>query len=605
MRRRGQSPLRAVLATLLVLPLTVALIAPQRAEAGATPPVPEQFNQSAMAVLPGTSVSLFWSAPDPPDASEYYIITSASPHALPGFGSSSVVSFPTGWSASWNSTWKWWVDSVSNPRLPPTAYAITVAIPSGATAGTEYAFELYTCNSQTNLCSNSPGGSGDSEVTLTVAGSSWSSVPYSADYTTVVNAEQSGGDPLDVAFDPAGDILDSSEFSDSIDELPAGGGQLTAPYVDPYDASASPFAYDFGTWTASEDSALGERIVDDGKFTWSTQGGWEFYDCASSNSLSPCPANHSEIVAFDPSTGNFCTYQAPGDDNEVMGVASTGIEPDNEIWFVESNLSHSYLAWFYPAQVGAGCSGLSDESYTLGPGVGDFHQLTWPGLLPAQIAVDPSGTHLWVTNFWGGSVSEVNTSTRRISTYSLHSRNSRSFFGAEPWQVAADADYVYVIDYGDDNLVRIDKADPSQIDQVPIPLTSSDEEGYGLALEDGKLYFTLADDPRPTFGAMSTFGYVNVASWEAASAKCSPGVDCAAAPTDAVAYTGLANYVDPSHNSDGSPDSDFRGIAVDSAGTVAIADTGDVGQIIRLTPSGGASQPASHRDPAAPEPLKA
>lgn len=267
-----------------------------------------------------------------------------------------------------------------------------------------------------------------------------------------------------------------------------------------------------------------------------------------------------------------------------MGLASTGTAPDNEIWFVESGLDSTFLDAFYPAEVGAGCSGASDEAYTLGPGIGHFRRIPWPGLVPAQIAVDPDGTDLWITNFWGSSVSRFDIATGRITTYRYRSSNSESFFGPDPWQVAVDARYVYAIDYGDDNLVRIDKA-TGRIAEVALPVTSSDEEGYGLAMQGGRLYFTLSDDARPTFGAMSTFGYIDIASWEAASARCGPAAGCAPAPSGVV-YTGLAAAVDPSHNSDGSPDSDFRGIAVDAGGAVAIADTGNVGQVVRLTPVG-------------------
>ena len=281
-------------------------------------------------------------------------------------------------------------------------------------------------------------------------------------------------------------------------------------------------------------------------------------------------------MSFDPTTKKFCTYSVPGDDNEVVGLASTGTASATTIWYVETNVESGqpYLDSFLPADVGDGCPGASNQSYSL---AGDVTQIKWPGNVePAQIAVDPDGKYLWVTDFWGLSISRVDVVTGAITKYRLVADGSRatSLFGPEPWQVTADAKYVYAIDYGDSNLVRIIKA-TGQIDQVRIPLTSDAESGYGLALSGGRLYFTLADDGQPAYGAASAIGYVNVAAWEAASAKCDPEVDCSPAPGAAVVYSGLSAKTDPT------TDADYRGIAVGPGGIVAVAD---LHKVIRLTP---------------------
>jgi hypothetical protein len=139
-----------------------------------------------------------------------------------------------------------------------------------------------------------------------------------------------------------------------------------------------------------------------------------------------------------------------------------------------------------------------------------------------------------------------------------------------------DQNYVYAVEYGDGELVRINK-NTSQIDEVRIPLTSDTEQAHSLALLGGKLYFTLSDDARPSFGAASTFGYVNIAAWEAASAPCVtiPG-DCAPAPAIATVYTGQSSAVDPVTGI-----ADFRGIAASPNGTIAVAD---FSQVVRLKP---------------------
>jgi DNA-binding beta-propeller fold protein YncE len=309
---------------------------------------------------------------------------------------------------------------------------------------------------------------------------------------------------------------------------------------------------------------------------WLTQGGWQFYTCAVGSAQPTCPANHSEVVSFDPATKKFCTYTVPGNDNEVVGLATTKTASATTIWYLETNVESGqpYLDSFDPAHVGNGCPGTSTASYSL---TGKITQLKWPGNVePAQISVDPDGLYLWVTDFWGSSISRVDISTGAITRYKLAADGSRagSLFGPEPWQVTSDAGYVYAIGYGDSNLVRIDKA-TGQVDQVKIPLTSDEESGYGLALSGGRLYFTLADDGQPKYGAASAVGYVNIKAWESASAKCAPMVDCAPAPTAAVIYAGLSAKTDPT------TDADFRGIAIGPGGVVAVAD---LHKVVRLTP---------------------
>ena len=139
-----------------------------------------------------------------------------------------------------------------------------------------------------------------------------------------------------------------------------------------------------------------------------------------------------------------------------------------------------------------------------------------------------------------------------------------------------DQDYAYAAEYGDGELVRINK-NTGQVDEVKIPLTSDTEQPHSLALLGGKLYFTLSDDARPSFGAASTFGYVNVAAWEAASVPCltTPG-NCAPAPAAATVYTGLSAVADPPTGT-----ADFRGITISPKGAIAVAD---MGQVIRLNP---------------------
>jgi hypothetical protein len=111
-----------------------------------------------------------------------------------------------------------------------------------------------------------------------------------------------------------------------------------------------------------------------------------------------------------------------------------------------------------------------------------------------------------------------------------------TYFGgrAKPWDLVAppkfNSDYVYAIDNGDAEIVRIDKV-TNQLQELPILLTTDLENAFGLAISSGRLYFALADEYSPKqlpFGAASTFGYVDLSSWTAD-----------APPESGIIYTGL------------------------------------------------------------------
>ena len=540
----------ALLVTLVTSVAAAGVVAlPASSAVAASPPPVENFGSSALSVIAGSSVSLHWGTA----TGQSYLLTSNGPNPLPNFGSNTVVSWPANPGGTWNGTYQWWAS---------TANAVSVTIPSLASPGTTYALQLYTCFQ--GLCSNASGGGGYSQVTITVA-SKWSTAPYWTAFPNVTKTTDWNGDALDVAF-TGSTIWNSSEFSDAVGESLSGQPNLTS-IVDPADVANTPFAQCVSSPCGpSAISALGERVVYADNLVWFTQGGWELYPGGP-------PANHSEVVAYNPWTQGFCTYLVPGDNGEVMGLAATGSGAGTVIWFVDSDPigHHPALDSFSPSKVGANCP----NNYSLA-GAGGFRQITWPQAdRPALVSADPDGTDLWVTDFWGSEVDKVTIATGAIKPYTYPSGNAYSFLGlAQPWQVVADGGYVYAIDYGDSDLVRINKA-TGVVDKVPIPVTSDAERGYGLALSAGTLYFTLSDDPQPAFGADSALGYVNVAAWEAASAGCWPGWDCAPAPTTAVVYSGLSAAADPIS------DADFRGIASGNNGQLAIAD---LHQVLRLSP---------------------
>ena len=548
--------------------ISAVMATPGTSAAAPLPPVALQFTNSATAVTAGSKVSLHWPEPRgvtaPPG--QYFVVTSVAPTALPDFGSRSEVTWPSKTRVSWQRTTGSWTT---------TADAMTVAIPSGSRAGSAYAVQVVTCSTATHECSDAPGASApiDGQETLTVI-TGWTSRPYTKDFAVAARFPEHSGQPVAVTFSSNDTIWNTSEFSNTLTRIEASSASAQ-PFVDTANNATEPFAYCFtAVCSSSADSALSERVISADGRIWFTQGGWFNNDV----SPDPIPDNHSNIVSFDASTKTFCTYLVPGNDNEVMGLAATGVPPTSRIWFTESrgDALQPSLDSFNPAQIGDGCPGTRDESFTLPATV---RALTWPAsVAPAQIAVDPAGPDLWITDYFGSEIDQVNTQTLALTPFPLEISNSSAPFGAEPWQIVVDTNYVYATEYGNSELIRINK-NTGQIDDVRIPVTSDSEQAHSLAVSDGRLYFTLSDDSRPTFGPMSTFGYIDIAAWEAASSPCvtSPG-DCDPTPAHEVIYTKLFGFGEANKSA-----SDFRGIATSANGTIAIAD---LHQVLRLRPRG-------------------
>lgn len=562
-----------VIGTVLTLTLTLAtpglatatIVQPgvgsgsQQPEAAAVPSSPSFFN-SSFQVVPGSLVSLHWgSGSGNLESDLHYLLTSS----LPGFSSGSVTTWPPGTSPAPTSNGTGWTTN---------ARAVTVAVPKDATAGTSYTVSIATCDS--TECSPA------NRAVLTVPSSptSWVTQNFRSAYPQVTTFVTPGQPFATTFLTTDNSIWTDSEFSYDVAEIKNNGKRATVFKVDIPKGSSSLFQEPFancGTSPCQRSaiSALGEQVITAGGMIWLTFGGWR-WDRASE------PPNHSEVVGFDPTTKKFCTYLLPGDNNEIAGIASTGTGKDRRIWVVESRGSgnDASLDGFDPSTIGSGCDGQANEAYVLPASV---RLLTWPrsgGLWPAQIAVDPTSASLWITDFDGypsdgttySDIDQVNISDPQKPTfesrYSIPSGNTASFLGAKPWEITAppDSDYVYAVDNGDAEVVRIDKS-TKQVDELAIPLTSDVENGFGLAIASGRLYFTLANDALTDFGEASTFGYVNLSSWPLGSSH-----------ADGVLYSGLPQVADPGAKAD------YRAIAVGPTGQVAITDKHGM---IRLTPA--------------------
>jgi len=450
---------------------------------------------------------------------------------------------------------------------------MTVAIPGSAAAGTQYTVALVTCDS-----TGCPSSAQHAVLTVPVAPTSWVTRSYQSNYSHFASFVVPG-QPFATTFQTSDNsIWIASEFSHDLTKIKSNGTfakrmGVTSPHGAPH-LFLQPFAAcGISTCSRTAKSAQSEQVITaDGKI-WLTFGGWRWYQWSAS------PPNHSEVVAFDPATKKFCTYLLPGNNNEVAGIATTGAGTDLRVWFVESRGSEGQpsLDGFDPSAVGGGCDGALNEAYVLPDSV---RLLKWPstgGQWPVQIAVDPTSPTLWITDFNGygvdgktyGEIDQVDISDpaepRVESRYVVPSANTSSLLGPKPWDIAAPANsnYVYAIDNGDAEIVRINKL-TEQVDELLIPLTSDMESGFGLAISSRRLYFTLADDFLGDFGAASTFGYIDLSSWPQGTSY-----------ADGVVYTGLPAVTNSGFKAD------YRAIAAGPTGQVAITDKHGT---IRLTP---------------------
>jgi hypothetical protein len=501
------------------------------------------FGTSSMAVIAGTTASLHWR---PPKAGDYFVLTMPSSSFPLTFSSKSVVTWSSPFGA-WHPAYRFWVS---------TADAVSISIPKGAPAGASFVFDLITCNLSSQKCSNAPGGPGAAAVTMTVAGPEWSVIPYSSAFTMSMARQSGGGVPLDTTISPTTDVIfDSNEFSNSVGSV-APSQTSVSLQTDAWDSTNKPFVSCVLTCAQSGSSDLGERVFDANGLVWLTQGGALFYSGA--------VPNHSEIVAYDPSSGGICTYTVPGNNPEVTGLVATGSGPNETVWFAA--MGSQALESFVPSQVGENCA--NSPYYSL-VGQSSFHQVQLP-VPPAVVAADPNGSSMWVSGLFG-EVDRVDLRTGNTTRYTLGATNRYYCLPTSggcipmacPWQIVSDGAYAYAIDYGDNNLVRINET-TGQLDESPMPVVSDTEQGYGLTVVRAgthtRLYFTLSQDTALastwTFGMTTTFGWVDLTSWSAASSQ----------PSKAVVYTGLDSAIS-------STPSDFRGISSGPTGDLAIADS--------------------------------
>lgn len=422
----------------------------------------------------------------------------------------------------------------------------------------------------------------------------WSYRPWSADFTAASYGtwqRPDTGDPLDVAFDPAGGVWQVGEFGTAVAHLE--DGVLThhsVPYARTWDSGTGlyervkPYRIClFGGCGPTAISVLGERIIARGNAVWFTQGGDLLHESA---------GNHSRLIRFDrlasddpatPDDDRLCAVHVPGDRNEVIGIAADG----DRIWFAESRFfgGPAGLGWFVDDgqvrcdntldyQDQAAVDAAAARTLCTEPDQqGCIHRVPLPAAAgrAAHLAIDAAGGWIWFTDYSGSVLGRYPLAGGAVETFPLPAPlDSDAPFKSFPWQIRVTADAVYLAEYGDRQLVRFDKTIPDPtaacavlldganpcMTELFLPMAGDEVNLHSVALHGDRLWFTLANEASgPSAPGGSTFGYVNLGDWAADT------------PTG-VLYNGLdtlGTRRPGDHHS-------FRGIEVSALGRIGLVD---------------------------------
>jgi len=442
------------------------------------------------------------------------------------------------------------------------------------------------------------------------------------------------GAPLDAAFDPSGAAWISGEFGYALAQISNNtarsftqplrrnqGNSTSWPAVRPFRTKLAKESD--GTPVRAHFSELAERVISSRNAVWATYGGGLFIST---------PGNYSRVMRFaldssdSPSTpydDRICAIHVPGDSNQIIGTAYDPAR--SRVWLVagkandiSANYSQPALYWF--ADSGTQ-QALSDTSPTppcdnlanyedasamselnrsrlcaTDSDVRCVHRVRLPQGIgyPEHVWYDNNGTPndasddlLWITSIFAdvsGARPWTDRSPSVVARYRISDGSLRcvglpvptptglrSLAGGFPWQVRADSTYVYVLEYADNDLIRIPKSnlgettDCSQApppsataEELHLPVLGDEQVTHSFDIARGKAWFTYTiEEWDPRTPDVSGIGYVDLVAWGAGARR-------------GVIYQGLT---DGAYSLSGDPHHMFRGIDVDDAsGKIIVAD---------------------------------
>jgi len=234
-------------------------------------------------------------------------------------------------------------------------------------------------------------------------------------------------------------------------------------------------------------------------------------------------ANHSRIYRYDPTATDseltladdrFCSYNVPGNQNDVMGVTNGG----GITWFIESGwsgLSPARLTWFNPTEAAfTNCAaqntldyGTADDPIPYPPGpafnpaycvppatTNCYHTVEIPDAMgaPGHLVFDATRNAIWTSTYtWGtpSSLGRYDISTGQWSVYPLPTQVNQlppwvphTWGGSSTWEISLSGQYVYINDHTDGDIIRFDATRPAtdcttlrnETQQITVDATSGD-----------------------------------------------------------------------------------------------------------------------------------
>jgi hypothetical protein len=269
-------------------------------------------------------------------------------------------------------------------------------------------------------------------------------------------------------------------------------------------------------------------------------------------------ANHSRVYRYDPSATDseltlqddrFCAYNVPGNQNDVMGVASGA----GMTWFSESGwsgLSPARLTWFNPNEAAfTNCAaqntldyGIADALVPYPPGpafnpgycvppatTNCYHTVEVPKALgaPGHLVFDAARNAIWTSTYtWGtpSSLGRYDISTGNWSVYPLPTQVTHlppwvphTWGGSSTWEISVSGDYVYVNDHSDGDIIRFDATRPAT------DCTTLRNESQRITVEATSGELTLTFSGQVTAGINAEATAATVQSRLEALANVNPG----------------------------------------------------------------------------------
>ena len=147
---------------------------------------------------------------------------------------------------------------------------------------------------------------------------------------------------------------------------------------------------------------------------------------------------------------------------------------------------------------------------------------------PSHLAVDPAGDALWIADIVGAVLTRLPLDGGDLEQFPLSAPTADwSFFGAFDWQLRVTDGAVYVIEYGDNQILRFDTTDPGLascralveganpcVREVFLPIEAATLNAHSIDVDGDRLWFTVANEAGSVRDPADTYiGYLDLTTW--------------------------------------------------------------------------------------------